>query len=194
MTQSGGNPSRPRNSFRRQNGSGSKGAILGADTGDSVRTAADVYGLPACRFGRWRTCAGMVLGPDKGEVTGSTPVSPTTTLPLATPQGSPGFQASERDCWQRLRISTGTSVRLVRYPGGMAFERITIDPAKMRGAPCIRGLRIPVAAVLGQLAAGRTTAEILTDFPDLEAEDIRAALEYAAAAVQERELPLISTA
>lgn len=72
----------------------------------------------------------------------------------------------------------------------MEFERITVEPAKMRGAPCIRGLRIPVAAVLGQLAAGRSTEQILADFPDLEAEDIPAALEYAAAAVQERELPL----
>ena len=72
----------------------------------------------------------------------------------------------------------------------MEFERITVDPAKMRGMPCIRGLRIPVATVLGQLAAGRTVDEILADFPDLEAADIPAALEYAAAAVQERELPL----
>ncbi len=72
----------------------------------------------------------------------------------------------------------------------MDYERITIDPAKMRGAPCIRGLRIPVATVIGQLAAGRTADEILADFPDLEADDIPAALEYAAAAVQERELPL----
>jgi uncharacterized protein (DUF433 family) len=70
------------------------------------------------------------------------------------------------------------------------FERITIDPSKMRGAPCIRGLRIPVATVLGQLAAGITPEAILDDFPDLEADDIPAALEYAAAAVQERELPL----
>jgi uncharacterized protein (DUF433 family) len=69
-------------------------------------------------------------------------------------------------------------------------ERITIDPAKMRGVPCIRGLRIPVATVLGQLAAGRTVDQILADFPELEAEDISASLEYAAAAVQERELPL----
>ena len=72
----------------------------------------------------------------------------------------------------------------------MEFERITVDPAKMRGMPCIRGLRMPVATVLGQLAAGRTVDEILADFPDLEAADIPAALEYAAAAVQERELPL----
>ena len=72
----------------------------------------------------------------------------------------------------------------------MEFERITVDPAKMRGAPCIRGLRIPVATIMGQLAAGRSRDEILADFPDLEAADITAALEYAAAAVQERELPL----
>ena len=52
------------------------------------------------------------------------------------------------------------------------------------------GLRIPVATVLGQLAAGRTVDQILADFPDLEAKDITASLEYAAAAVQERELPL----
>lgn len=70
------------------------------------------------------------------------------------------------------------------------YERITIDAAKMRGVPCIRGLRIPVATVMGQLAAGRSTEQILADFPDLEPDDITAALEYAAAAVQERELPL----
>lgn len=76
----------------------------------------------------------------------------------------------------------------------MEFERITIDPAKMRGVPCIRGLRIPVATVIGQLAAGRTAAQILADFPDLEAADIPAALTSAAEAVQERELPLKRTA
>lgn len=72
----------------------------------------------------------------------------------------------------------------------MAFDRITIDHKKMGGLPCIRDLRIPVSTILGQLAAGREIAEILEDFPDLEPEDILAALEYAAAAVQERELPL----
>ena len=67
----------------------------------------------------------------------------------------------------------------------MAFERITIDHNKMGGLPCIRDLRIPVSTVLGQLAAGRDAREILDDFPDLGPEDILAALEYAAAAVQE---------
>lgn len=74
----------------------------------------------------------------------------------------------------------------------MAFERISIDHEKMGGLPCIRDLRIPVSTVLGQLAAGRTTPEILDDFPDLEPADILAALEYAAAAIQEQELPLVA--
>lgn len=72
---------------------------------------------------------------------------------------------------------------------GMTFERITIDPTKMRGTPCIRGLRIPVATVIGQLAARRSVDEILDDYPDLEDADIQAALEYAAAAVRELRLP-----
>lgn len=55
----------------------------------------------------------------------------------------------------------------------MAFERITIDHAKMGGLPCIRGLRIPISTIMGQLAACRTDAEILEDFPDLEAADIQ---------------------
>ena len=65
---------------------------------------------------------------------------------------------------------------------------------QLRCAPCIRGLRIPVPTVLGQLAACRTAEEILAVFPDLEAEDIPAALAYAAAAVQESELPLMRSA
>jgi uncharacterized protein (DUF433 family) len=70
------------------------------------------------------------------------------------------------------------------------FDRITVDPSQMTGLPCIRGLRITVSAVLGQLAAGQTSEQILVDYPELEAEDIAAALEYAALAVRERELPL----
>jgi uncharacterized protein (DUF433 family) len=73
----------------------------------------------------------------------------------------------------------------------MKFERITVNPRQMGGLPCIRGLRIPVTTVLGQLAAGRTHREILEDFSELEEADIYAALEFAAEAVQERELPLV---
>lgn len=72
----------------------------------------------------------------------------------------------------------------------MAFDRITSDPARMRGLPCIRGTRITVSAILGQLAAGRTVDEILKDYPQLEREDVLAALEYAAADTNERVIAL----
>ena len=58
--------------------------------------------------------------------------------------------------------------------------RITVEPGKRGGKPCIRGLRITVYDVLDYLASGMTEAEIVADFPDLEAEDIRACLAFAA--------------
>jgi len=73
------------------------------------------------------------------------------------------------------------------------FTRITVEANKMGGMPCIRGLRIPVATVVGMVADGMGEVEILQAFPDLEPEDIRQALCYAAEAVRERELPLVST-
>lgn len=73
----------------------------------------------------------------------------------------------------------------------MAFTRITANPSQMGGVPCIRGLRIPVATVVGMVADGMTGAEILAAYPDLEKEDIHEALRYAADAVRERELPLV---
>jgi uncharacterized protein (DUF433 family) len=72
----------------------------------------------------------------------------------------------------------------------VTFERITVEPDKMGGVPCIRGLRIPVATVIGMVAEGMSTDEILADYPDLEADDVREALEFAAEAVRERQLPL----
>jgi len=72
----------------------------------------------------------------------------------------------------------------------MTFTRITVQPGQMGGVPCIRGLRIPVATVVGMIADGMTEAEILAAFPDLEPADVREALRYAAEAVRERELPL----
>ena len=71
----------------------------------------------------------------------------------------------------------------------MKFERISAEPGFMGGVPCIRGTRIPVASILGYMAAGMTQAEIRADFPRLSAEDLQEALRYAAAAVSERELP-----
>lgn len=73
----------------------------------------------------------------------------------------------------------------------MKFRRITVDPHQMGGVPCLRGLRIPVATVVAMVADGMSEAEILRAYPDLEPEDIREALRYAAEAVQERELPLV---
>ncbi|MDR4507889.1 MAG: DUF433 domain-containing protein [Candidatus Brocadiaceae bacterium] len=67
----------------------------------------------------------------------------------------------------------------------MKFDRITFDPKIMGGRACIRGMRIPISVIVGQVAHGATVEEILADYPDLEAEDIRQALEYAAWLTQE---------
>ena len=74
------------------------------------------------------------------------------------------------------------------------LQGITINPNQMGGLPCIRGLRIPVATVLRMLAGGMTEQEILADYPDLEVEDIRECLRFAAATAMERELALPPTA
>jgi len=72
----------------------------------------------------------------------------------------------------------------------MRFSRITVDSRQMSGVPCIRGLRIPVASVVAMVADQMSHEEILAAFPDLELDDIREALLFAAEAVQEREIPL----
>lgn len=74
----------------------------------------------------------------------------------------------------------------------MKFTRITVEPDKMDGIPCIRGLRIPVATIVGMVAEGMSEEEILEAYPDLELEDIREALRYAAEAVREREILLVN--
>jgi uncharacterized protein (DUF433 family) len=74
----------------------------------------------------------------------------------------------------------------------MKFERITVNPEQMGGVPCVRGLRIPVATIVGMVAEGMSGAEILRAYPDLKREDIREALRYAAEAVKERELPVVA--
>ncbi len=76
----------------------------------------------------------------------------------------------------------------------MTFTRITVRADQMGGVPCIRGLRIPVATVVGMVADAMTDAEIVAAYPDLEAEDVHEALRFAAEAVRERELPLVKTA
>ena len=74
----------------------------------------------------------------------------------------------------------------------MQLERITVNPAQMGGVPCIRGLRIPVATVVGLVAQGMPETQIMDENPDLEVEDIRQSLRFAAAAVDERQLPLLT--
>lgn len=71
----------------------------------------------------------------------------------------------------------------------MKLTRISLTPAHMGGVPCIRGLRIPVATVVGMLAEGMSSNDILRAYPDLEPDDIREALAYAAEATREREPP-----
>ena len=71
------------------------------------------------------------------------------------------------------------------------FQRITVNPKQMGGVPCIRGLRIPVATVVGMVAEGMTTDEILTAYPDLQSDDVSEALRFAAEAVRVI-MPLVS--
>jgi uncharacterized protein (DUF433 family) len=68
----------------------------------------------------------------------------------------------------------------------IVFDRITVVPGQCDGKPCIRGLRIPVHLILRLLANGKTPAEIVADYPELEEPDIRQAMEYAAWLASER--------
>jgi uncharacterized protein (DUF433 family) len=69
------------------------------------------------------------------------------------------------------------------------LDRITFDPLRMGRRACLRGLRIPVSLVVNLVANGLSTAEILLEYPDLEAEDTRQALQYAASLANEELLP-----
>lgn len=71
--------------------------------------------------------------------------------------------------------SSGGTVEVVSL-----LDRITVDPQVCHGAPTVRGLRYPVEMIVGLLASGMTTDEILSDYPDLVADDVLASLEYAA--------------
>lgn len=76
----------------------------------------------------------------------------------------------------------------------MRYERITVNSRQMGGVPCIRELRIPVATVIQMVSEGMTEKDILKAYPDLVVQDIREALRYAAEAVSERQIPLLSAA
>jgi uncharacterized protein (DUF433 family) len=83
-------------------------------------------------------------------------------------------------------------IRLDSPMGAMMeiFPRITVDPDVCTGKPCIRGLRFPVSRLLGLLAAGETKGSILEDYPYLEAEDVDAALRYAASLAEDETVEL----
>ena len=70
------------------------------------------------------------------------------------------------------------------------IDRITQDPAVMGGKPCIRGMRVTVGMIVGQIGAGRTIEDLLTDYPYLQREDVLQALRYAAWLAEEREVTL----
>ena len=73
------------------------------------------------------------------------------------------------------------------------FDRITVDPARCFGKPCIRDLRMPVHSILSYLAGGMSEADVLREWPELEPEDIRQALAFAAWATSDRILELESS-
>ncbi|MGD0654943.1 MAG: DUF433 domain-containing protein [Thermoguttaceae bacterium] len=75
----------------------------------------------------------------------------------------------------------------------MSFDRITSDPARMNGQPCIRDLRLTVRRVLEAVAAYPDREELRREYPELEDEDIRQALEYAAAMLDDKVLPMATT-
>lgn len=74
-----------------------------------------------------------------------------------------------------------------------AFERITIDPAVMNGQPCIRGMRLTVRRVLNLLATYLNRDELRSEFPELEDDDIRQALDYAAAHLDDKSFELVKS-
>lgn len=72
----------------------------------------------------------------------------------------------------------------------MKADRVVTDHRIMGGVPCIAGTRIPVATIVGLIAEGLSAGEVVTEYPQLTLDDVRAALEFAAAVVDERQLPL----
>jgi uncharacterized protein (DUF433 family) len=78
----------------------------------------------------------------------------------------------------------------VPYPGSMAFQRISVDPQIMGGVPCVRGTRIPVAMLVRMIADGTTSDELLEEYPQLTADDVREALRFAAAHIDQRTIAL----
>lgn len=96
---------------------------------------------------------------------------------IIAPFGS--FPLTRRASWRRLLLASALDTAFC-WVDMVQAERITFNPLQCGGKPCIRGMRIRVSDLLDMLAEGVTQAEILADFPDLEAEDIKACLHFAA--------------
>ena len=88
------------------------------------------------------------------------------------------------DCGTVVVSSVSCGVAMVQ------FDRITQDPGVMGGKACIRGMRVTVGMIVGQIGAGRTIEEVLSDYPYLQREDILQALRYAAWLAEDREVAL----
>jgi uncharacterized protein (DUF433 family) len=127
-------------------------------------------------------------------------ISPSVELVASTP-GAPVVgitrlvhaEASARRHAHRRQLRG--SKRLALTPSGvifltMVFDRITVTPGVMGGQPCIRGMRVSVSMIVGEIGAGRSLDEVLEDFPYLEREDVLQALRYAAWRVSERDIEL----
>jgi uncharacterized protein (DUF433 family) len=90
------------------------------------------------------------------------------------------------DCFYHHHIQTVGELTMI------PFDRITQQPEVMGGKPCIRGMRVTVGMIVGQLGSGATAEQLLTDYPYLEREDIMQAMRYAAWRTEEREVQLVS--
>lgn len=89
-----------------------------------------------------------------------------------------------------LAVWSRSATAIERESAMAQLDRITQDPQVMGGKPCVRGMRVTVGMVVGQIAAGHNVDEILADYPYLEHEDVMQALRYAAWRAEEREVML----
>lgn len=90
--------------------------------------------------------------------------------------------------WRLMVFSQGSGIS--QETNMAQLDRITQDPGVMGGKPCIRGMRVTVGMIVGQIGAGHSIEEVLADYPYLEREDVLQALRYAAWLAEEREVPL----
>jgi uncharacterized protein (DUF433 family) len=118
------------------------------------------------------------------------------SIPYARPTSSGSRIHDEAPCTSPPNVCRAclTLGNRTDHDKRMDLGRITVDHQIMGGVPCVTGTRIPVAIIIGLVANGLTTSEIITEYPQLSPADVQACLGYAARAVDERELPVRLTA